>query len=168
MKATWPFLLLAILIIWLALLIITSMASAQQVVVTCPAMPVNRISIRPDVWECAREVGTATVTLPDRVLTFKEFVIPPTLVRKVGLRRFVDACNQFGHSEQMDQLSIDLPREPVSLLGVAQPMKAAVALTLIDGTVYRGFVIYPASKSTRVGFGRRIAAEVTALGTVER
>lgn len=149
------------------LLLLASAAHGQTVDVSayCPAMPITRLSLVPNVWECAREVGTGTAKLPSKTLTFREFVIPPTLVRKVVIGHMVDACNQFGFSDDMDQLSIDLPRERV-VLGVAERMTARATLTLHDGTEFRGSVVYPACRSRRVGIGQREAEEVTAYGKV--
>lgn len=152
------------------LLLFATVAHGQEIVnvsAYCPAMPVRRLSLIPNVWECAREVGTGTAKFSDKTLTFSEFVIPPTLVRKKLIGHMVDACNQFGFSDDMDQLSIDLPRERV-VLGVAARMVAPATLTLHDGTEYHGSVVYPACRSRRVGFGLREAEEVTATGTITK
>lgn len=147
---------------------------AQQISVFCPAMDVKRLEPKKNnIWQCAREVGTATIKLPGEPdLEFGEFVIPPTLVRptnkrfkRLSINFVVDACTQFGFSAQMDQLSISLPAEYVSA-GRAQPMKASVLLTRSDGREFRGFVVYPTSVTSRVGIGWRKASEVNATGAL--
>lgn len=117
---------------------------------------------RPNIWECQREIGNAVATMPDgRKLIFADFEIAPTLV----INKVVQPCVQFGYSQDMDQLHIDLPAEPVRL-GVAQPMRCVATLTLHTGEAYTGIVVYPESRSVRTGFGQRKAAPVTATGEV--
>lgn len=157
-----------IAILWLLLVPAISLAQVVSASVWCPRMAVDRLSLLPNIWECAREIGTADLTFWDNSsLHFPDFEIAPTLVRKKGLKRFVDPCVQQGHTDNMDQLYIELPSERV-ILGVAKAMRAQATLTTHYGDVYVGTVLYPDSRSTRVGFGHRSAAAVTATGKLKR
>lgn len=135
------------------------------VIVDCPAVDITRLSLIPNVWQVSREVGSATATMPDRkVLKFADFEIPPTLVFKKLIGHEVAACNQFGYSDDMDQLYIELPKERV-IAGVAKKMTAKTTLTMHDGRVFTGSVVYPACRSRWIGVGRREAEAVVATGS---
>jgi len=148
------------------LVFISSVAHAQPIKISafCPEMDVFLIQrFRPNIWECAKEIGVGKATMPDgSTLTFPDFEIKPTLV----INHMVQPCIQFGHDEKMNQLHISLPTERV-ILGVAKPMLATCTLTLHTGEEYTGMVYYPASKSRWVGIGHRRAAAVLATGTVQ-
>ena len=151
----------------LALFLLPAVSLAQTVSISgvCPAMPVNRLSFFPPVWQCAKEVGTASAILPDGTkLIFSDFEIQPTTVTKKKGKRTVSACTQYGFSQNMDQLSAYLPEETVTA-GGAQPMQAPFVLTMHDGAVYTGFITYPVSHIQWVGPGRCIASQVLMTGT---
>lgn len=142
-------------------------AQDARIEVLCPAMPVAKLGL--GLWECSKEVGTGTASFRDgKVITFTDFVIDPTLVR----RRVVDPCVQFGYSDRMDQLWLSLPAEPVVLrrsgllkfTPVATAMLAIGLLTLHDGTEYDVRVVYPDCPAIRVTSKLRVAQAIVATG----
>jgi hypothetical protein len=148
-------------------LIVTALpASAQNVEIQCPAMPILKMSV--GMWEAQRTIAVAVVTLPGETLTFHDFTIEATLVRGI-VNRAVDACESTGKSDDGSVLTLQLPREPVKRVhGVltALAMTAPGTLTRPDGKVYAVVVVYPDCPTSRTGRGQRLAAPIVATGFV--
>lgn len=155
--------LVLILTVW----VLAAMPSrAQSIIIKCAPMPI--IKLKPGLWQAQRSYESATVTLPGgEVLTFKDFEIPPTLVRGI-VARAVDPCVASGTADDGSVMTLQLPREPV-ILGVAQKMVAVGSLTRPSGATYSVTVTYPSCVSRPVlgSLGRkRIADAVTATGSI--
>lgn len=151
----------------LLLLILATIADAQDITVNCPSMFVRKQGI--GFWMTDRIVCTATVKLPGETLTFPAFVIEPTPVRGI-FNRAVDPCVSSGASADGSTLTLNLPRERIVLVGftpTAEAMTATGSLTRPSGKVYLVSVRYPAcpTSAVRGSLGRvRLAAPVTAVG----
>ncbi len=135
-----------------------------------PAMlvrPLNRKLRR-----TAAEPMVATITFEDgSTLVIDPVTIPETDVHRLGLLHWqVDACSGMGTDDKGNSLVVNLPVEPVlfslqDFAMVAQAIPATVTLTLDNGDVWSGEVVFPDCASNLI---TGVAESVTAEGTIER
>ena len=158
-----------VLLLLVLLVLVPSVLLAQhRVEVYCPDMLVAKRGVGH--WEAEKLVGEGRVFLPGNKLLFREFIIPATPVFGIGRWRAVEPCVQFGYSDNMDQMHLKLPREPVRF-GVALEMVAVGTLTLHTGEEYDLVVTYPDCRTRPVpwSLGRlRVAEALTAVGTATK
>ncbi len=139
------------------------MTGTAKVSLYCPPMPVNVVNFR--LRRTAAEPMTATIDFyGGEGLLIQNVVIPPTDVHRKGLLHWeVDPCVGEGEG-----IKVELPAEPVlfdlhSFSMVAQAITAKVTLTLADGSVGVGTVLFPDCKTDLL---TGIAEAVTAVGSV--
>ncbi len=148
------------------------MTGTAKVSLYCPPMPVSVVNLR--LRRTAAEPMTATIDFEDHTgLLIQNVVIPPTDVHRKGLLHWeVDACVGIGgfvnNGVIGDYITVELPAEPVlfdlhSFSMVAQAITAKVTLTLADGSVGVGTVLFPDCKTDLL---TGIAEAVTAVGNV--
>jgi hypothetical protein len=133
-----------------------------------PPMPVDRVGVGLMLAEQEPFQGTLTVA-DGTVLPVTDGAIPPTYVRGLGLHKTVDQCVGTA-AIGTGSVIIDLPPEPVAPrdgVMTALAISATVTVTLPDGTVGTGTVLFPDCPTPMVSPGHYLAAAVEAVGQVE-
>ena len=135
----------------------------------CPPMPVSAVNLK--LRRTAAEPMTATIDFADgTVLIIQNVIIPPTDVhRKSILHWQVDACVGEGKDLLGNRIEVHLPIEPVlfdlaTFSMIAKAITAPVTLTLANGQVATGSVVFP-DCHTNIMTG--VAEAITAVGRVE-
>jgi len=143
--------------------------TSVKLTLNCPPMAVFPVSRK--LRRTAAEPMTANLTWPDFTgIMIYPVLIPATDVHRKGMLHWqVDACIGAGQDASGNSIVVNLPVEPV-LFNLthfdmeAQPITAPVTVTLADGRVGTGSVVFPICRTSLI---TGIAEAVIAQGSVE-
>jgi hypothetical protein len=147
------------------------MNGMATVSVFCPPMQI--VAVDSGHKKTAAEPMVATIALPSKTIVIPNVVIPPTLVVKQRLWRWlVSACVGQGNTADAS-IVVQLPPELTlwdwgALTMVAQPVVAPVTLLLADGSRWTGSVDFPACRISNILSSVNIAEAITATGSLSQ